>query len=420
MRADVSPEPSYRWTIVLSAAVMLAVAMGLMVNGLSVLIIPLQEAFARSRAEVALINTAGLVGLAAGGILMGRMAEVTSTRAVCLFGAAVFSACVLAASQAQALWQLQLLFFLAGFLGAGALFAPLIANVGNWFGRGAGLALGIASAGQALGQGGVPFVTGLLIGGYGWRAALAILGAASLLLLLPLAALQRPPPRPDAAGAGGPAAGTGSPVPVSPRLVTAMLSAASFFCCTCMAVALVHLVPLIQGRGFGVEQASGIAFGMLLVGILGRIAFGRLADLIGPVPAWMLASAWQTLLVFGFTLVQGLGGFAVFAVIYGFGYAGVMTGVLATTRALAPPARRASVLGIVMVFAWAGHGLGGYQGGWFYDLTGAYTWSYANAAIAGVANLAVLSLLMWLMSGRGRGREREQAEGAPRAPAAAV
>ena len=54
---------------------------------------------------------------------------------------------------------------MAGFFGAGSLFAPLVANVGNWFGAGVGLALGITSAGQALGQGAVPYATAILIGG---------------------------------------------------------------------------------------------------------------------------------------------------------------------------------------------------------------------------------------------------------------
>ncbi|MHA3976822.1 MFS transporter [Halovulum sp. GXIMD14794] len=389
--------PAYRWTVVLTAALVLAVSMGLLVNGLSVLIIPLQESFGQSRAEVAFINTAGLIGLALGGVVMGRVAEATSTRTVALFGAGVFALCVLAASQAQALWQLQFLFFLAGFLGGGALFAPLIANVGNWFGLSAGLGIGIAAAGQALGQGGVPFVLGLMIGEFGWRAALALFGAGSL-LLLPLAALQRTAPREQGVGGAAAPLSSESPVPVPTGVVTVMLSAAVLFCCTCMAVPLVHLVPLIQGCGFTVQEASGVAFGMLLVGIAGRVAFGRLADWIGPLQAWLLASAWQTVLVFGFTRLESLGGFTTYALIYGFGYAGVMTGVLATTRALAPPARRASVLGIVMVFAWAGHGTGGLQGGFFFDLTGGYGWTFANAAFAGIANLAILGTLWWLIN----------------------
>ena len=44
-----------------------------------------------------------------------------------------------------------------------------------------------------------------------------------------------------------------------------------------------------------------------------------------------------------------------------------------------------SKLRIVTLFAWFGHGLGGYRGGLLFDLTGNYTLSYANAALAALA-----------------------------------
>jgi MFS family permease len=127
-----------------------------------------------------------------------------------------------------------------------------------------------------------------------------------------------------------------------------------------------HLVPLFQDRGFSPEDASSVAFLMLVVAIAGRISFGKLADVIGAVPAYLLASIWQTALVLFFIKFESLIGFYIYAVIFGFGYAGVMTGLLNSVRVLTPVSRRASALGIVLVYAWLGHGLGGYQGGFFF------------------------------------------------------
>ena len=62
-------------------------------------------------------------------------------------------------------------------------------------------------------------------------------------------------------------------------------------------------------------------------------------------------------------------------------------------------------MGVILGWAWLGHGLGGFQGGWFYDLTGDYVVSYANAALAGVVNLAIVGTLYWLV--------RRQRGGAP-------
>jgi MFS family permease len=387
-------EPVYRWVIVFASAIMLAVSMGMMVNGFSAFLIPLNDEFGWQRGSVSLINLAGLMGLALGGIVMGRVADRSSTRRVCLLGAIVMGLCIVAASRAQELWQFYLLFFLAGFLGAGSLFTPLVANTGNWFKSGAGLAIGIASAGQALGQGAVPFGIAILIGNMGWRDALTTMGAITLAVLIPLAILIRQPPK--SAQQITPGASTTddqSPVPLPTNAIVAWLGLAVLFCCICMSVPLMHLLPLIHDRGFSLEEAGSVVFVMMVVAILGRVAFGKLSDMIGAIRAYWIASSWQTVMVFGFIQIETLDVFYIYAIIYGFGYAGVMTTVLVCVRVLTPLARRASALGIVTLFGWFGHAIGGYQGGYFFDISGDYTLTYANAAMAGVINLMIVTSL---------------------------
>jgi predicted MFS family arabinose efflux permease len=175
--------------------------------------------------------------------------------------------------------------------------------------------------------------------------------------------------------------------------VVVWLSAAVLLCCACMAVPLMHLVPLIQGHHISAPDASGVLFVMLIAAIFGRVAFGKLADVIGPLPAYFIASLWQTVAVFAFTRIEHLAHFHVFAPVYGFGYAGVMTTVLVTARVLTPASRRATMMGVILAFGWLGHGLGGFQGGYFFDLTGHYTVSFANAALAGLLNLLLVGAL---------------------------
>lgn len=402
--SETSPDPVYRWVIVSASALMLALSMGMIVNGTSVFFIPLFDDFGWQRGDVSLINTAGLVGLAIGGIFMGRIADKTPINRIILFGSIVIGLCMLAASQADTLLQFYLLFFIAGFFGAAALFAPLIANVGSWFKTGAGLALGIAAAGQALGQGGMPYVLALLIGTLGWRNALMSVGITMLVLLILLAMLIKQPPKiapqSDAADADNLLADVGDCVLIAPNIVALWLGAAAILCCITMAVPLMHLVPLIQDRGFPLEDAGSVLLVMLVVAIVGRIAFGKLADLIGAIPTYWIVSCWQTILVFFFLSIDTLQGYYIFAVIYGFGYAGVMTGVLVCVRVLTPVSKRASVLGIVMFFAFLGHGIGGYQGGFYFDLTGNYTLTYAHAAYAGIVNLFLVGALYFTTNHR--------------------
>jgi MFS family permease len=394
---DQSPS-RYRWLIVTAAAAMLAIAMGQLVNGLSAFFAPLEQEFGWTRGDIALINTAGLLGLGLGGVALGFLADRLRIRTVALTGAIATGSATILAARSSSLAELYAIFFLAGAFGGGALFAPLFGLVGGWFRSGAGLAIGIVSAGQAVGQGSIPLLNTMLIQSFGWRDALLLTGSATLLILVLLALLLREPPASQVVP-GGPAVDAAEP-PIRWKISMPLLSAAVLFCCSLMSVPLVHLMPLIQGCGISAPDAGGAFFVMMLSAIAGRVAFGRLADRFGAIPAYFVASAWQTVLVFGFTMLGDLEHFYIFAPIYGFGYGGVMTCVLTTLRVLAPADRRSSATGIVLAFAWLGHGVGGYLGGFFFDLTLGYELAFLAAAAAGILNLSILSIL-WSISSAG-------------------
>lgn len=390
--SDEIVQPSYRWVVVFASALILAISMGSIANGLSAYIVPMQDAFGWQRGEIALINSSGIMGLAFGGLVMGPLADRKGTRPVVLMGVIVLGFCYIAASFATSLWQFYTLFFVAGFFGAGAIFPPIMAAVGNWFHVGAGVAIGIASAGQALGQGGVPFASSFLIRKFGVDGAFTATGLFMLICMVPLALLLRQPPALQGSqGTSNSEEGTGVPT----NVIIATLCVAIILCCTSMSVPLMHLVPLIQDQGIAAQDAASVIFVMLVVAVAGRVAFGKLADMIGALQAYMTATAWMTLLVFGFTYIENLQTFYIYAIIYGFGYAGVMTGVLVSIRVLIPQSRRASAFGIVTMFGWFGHAIGGFQGGLLYDFTGSYTIPYGVAALAGVLNLIVVSSLLW-------------------------
>lgn len=75
-----------------------------------------------------------------------------------------------------------------GGLGFAVLYAPLLSATSEWFERHRGMAVGIVTAGGALGQGVLPFLANMLIDGMGWRLAflaVAIGNLTALGLLLP-------------------------------------------------------------------------------------------------------------------------------------------------------------------------------------------------------------------------------------------
>jgi MFS family permease len=388
-------DPAYGWVVVGVGSIMLAAAVGLASSTISVFIKPLGAEYGWQRGALSLVYSTSVVGLALGGIVMGWFADRVSTRQMCLFGSAVLGGCLLLASLADSLWQFYILFFFAGLLGAGAIMVPLLANIGNWFRFNVGLALGFATAGQALGQGAVPYGAALLVNGLGWRDAFMTMGLLVFVSMIPLALLIRqPPPQPDANGLEGVEDGNNTAGnTLSSNTVIVWLSCAVIFCCICMSVPLMHLVPLFQDKGMSLDDAASVLFIVLLAAVPGRIFFGRLADKIGPLRAYLVASFWQTALVYFFVQLNDTTLFYPFAFFYGFGYAGVMTGIIVCVRVMTPLAQRATALGVVTLFAWVGHGIGSFQGGALFDLTGNYAASYGTAALAGIVNLVIVASL---------------------------
>jgi len=90
----------------------------------------------------------------------------------------------------------------------------------------------------------------------------------------------------------------------------------------------------------------------------------------------------------------------VLSALFGLVFSGAMTSFLSCAREYAPAGRTGLSIGVVMFFGWAGMALGAWQGGLFYDICGDYFVSFANASVAGVANLLVLALLL-LHTGKG-------------------
>ena len=178
-----APESAYRWVIVFVTAVIMAGSLGLIMNGISVFLVPLEQEFGWGRGPASFISFAGLAGISVGGIVMSRISEIIGIQRSVMLGAVVMGLMVLIASRADQLWQFYAIFFIGSFIGGGSLFAPLVANTSRWFKTGVGLAIGIVSGGQALGQGLVPYFGGKAISAIGWSDTLLWMGILMIVLL---------------------------------------------------------------------------------------------------------------------------------------------------------------------------------------------------------------------------------------------
>jgi MFS family permease len=159
-----------------------------------------------------------------------------------------------------------------------------------------------------------------------------------------------------------------------------------------MAVPIVHLVPMLTDQGNTLEYAARALLILMMVGALGRIMGGKLADTIGALPAYMLMSVGQTVSVMWFPHVEGPTALYLLAIFFGFTYSGVMSSLLICTRMMVSARFAGRAMSITAFFGWGGMGMGGFVGGYFYDVTGNYEWSFGFASAAGVVNLFVLTL----------------------------
>ena len=389
-------EPRYGWVMVAIAPAFLALGNGGL-GAISVFIKPLSAEFGWLRGETSFAYLAATLGSGVGGIAMGILADRFSTRHIILLGAIAGGLSFVGLSFLSSLWQFYLYYIVFGLLASAAFFAPLLSNVGAWFTARRGLAIGLVTAGQALGQGMVPYITALLIVGFGWQGAYTGLAIVFLAVLLPMSFLVR-----DAPGSGsairararaGEAGEAAEDFLIRPRHSLAVLSAAAVFCCITMATPLIHAPALASDRGLSPENAARVLLIMLISGALGRVAFGRLADKIGGLHSYMAASLWQTVLVYPFVLVSTPMGFYTMAAVYGFGYAGVMTSLINSALAFSPKAHAGFATAVVALFGWVGMGLGAWQAGFLFDLTGDYKVPFYIAAYSGVVNLWLLGAI---------------------------
>ena len=379
---------NYGWAMVLVVFTLSGLAFGSMAS-ISVFLKPVSLEFGWSRGQTSFAYTIASFASAAFGVIWGQVADKYGTKWFGLAGAISMSLTLLALSSLNSIYQFYLLYFLFGALGSALLFSPLYANVGFWFRENPGLALGIAASGGAVGQAFIPHLSGILILSYGWQSAYIYLALIYISISLPISLLIKESPwRVDARSD---AISEERHFPLSEKAVVAWISFAVIFCCVCMSVPIMHLVPLLTDKGFSLEFSTFVLMLLMICGAFGRIFGGMLGDYIGALPGYFLMSLGQTIFVVWFPhLVSPLGIYVV-AALFGFTYSGVMSSILVCTRMMVSAKFGARAMSLTSFFGWIGMGLGGFLGGYLFDIYGDYTWAFTIAGISGFINLIVLS-----------------------------
>jgi MFS family permease len=372
---------------VLAATVAMAMGFG----GLGLITVfmgPMEADLGWSRSDTSLGYALSTAGMAIGGLFWGRLSDRMDVRILFAIGATGMVGSLLAMSTLQSLLVFYIAHVAYGGFGFSVLYSPLLSTSSEWFPERRGLVTGLVTAGGALGQGLLPFFASFLINAFGWRWAFAGIGCtllAALALALPVLNWPQGTRAPAASSADAPETARAETVTV------AVMALAAFLCCICMGVPVVHMASFIGVICGSPSVGVNSLVIAMIAGTVGRVCCGLIADRIGPLKAYAVASTIQTACVVTFPALGDSLSFMVLSAIFGFGFAGNMTCLSLCVRQAVPATRFGGAIGAVMMVAWAGMASGGYMGGVLFDLSLSYTPSFVLAGMAGILNLAVIS-----------------------------
>jgi len=344
----------------------------------------------------ALAGSLAWFGTAAGGILMGRIAERYGIRSTVMVGAVMICVGLFISTLGQP-WQLWLghgLFI--GLLGNGGLNAPLYVYVSRWFDRRRGSALALISSGSYLAGFVWPTVFERAIANFGWRWTMVAYGVFQLVAILPLAIIYlRPPPDlPLAAKAGGSGGPTPDVLGWNANVVFGLIALAAFLCCVTMSMPQAHLVALCSDLGMSATVGAAMLSVLLGVGLLSRQIWGWISDRIGGLSTALLSSAMQGGAMAGYLFTQDEAGLFTVSAAFGIGFAALIPAYVLAIRELYPVSEAYWRVPMLLFLSGTGMATGPWLAGYLYDLYGYYAPAFATGVASNVANFALLAMLV--------------------------
>lgn len=363
---------------------------------------PIQEGLGTERATIALAGSLAWIGTGAGGILMGWLADRIGLRATVATGACMI-AVGLALASSGSLWALYVGFgLMAGFLGSGGVYPPLLVYVSRWFDRRRGTAIALISSGQYLAGVTWPAVFERGMALLGWQTVLLAYGVLVAVVLLPGTLLLRPPPGPPPAAQRAAEASTAAGRRVAglrPNAAQALLCVAGFCCCIPMSVPQAHLVAFCTDIGISPTRSATMLSVMLACAFLARQAWGALADRIGGLRTILAGSSCQIVAIALFLTTQDEAGLFAVSAVFGLGFAGIIPAYSVAIRDLFPPSEASWRMPLTLFTAMSGMAFGGWFAGALYDSFGFYAPAFATGIAFNLLNLALIGFLVFRTGG---------------------
>ncbi len=389
-----SVERPYGWIVTVASLLMMTIGAG----GYFVVIVglkPVAEDFGGLRWVPSMAYSVTIFGMGLGGIFIGRWSDRSGVGTPALLGAVMVAVGAAVVSVTTNRWTFLLAHgILIGLLGNAALFSPLLANIARWFDRRRGLAVAIVISAQGLAGIVWPAIFRLLIERSSWREAYRVYAVFAVLTMVPLSLLLRP--RAPVVAEHGSTAGGASrlhALGLGTSGVLALLCLAIVGCCAAMAMPIVHILSHTTDLGYPLARAAEVLAVLLGFGFVGRIAWGTVGDRIGGLRMLLLGSASQAIVLSLFLVVDSLSGLYVLSALFGLAFGGIIPSYVLIISTYFPAGSLGWRIATVYFFGAVGMALGGWLGGFIFDLSGAYRGAFAIGLLFNLVNLAVVGSL---------------------------
>lgn len=400
----------YRW-VIFGLSFNNLMAEGGISNMVPVVYVALQAHFGWSAtATSGVFSTAGLVG-AICAPFMGRLLDRTGPRFVLPLGGLLILIGYLSTSFVTELWQLFILYSVIVTLGEIIISDyTTAATLAPWFSRIRGRILGLADAGNALGQFLFLPLAALLIATVGWRDTFRIFGVVFFLLVAPTNfLLQRRPPVQQVASSISATQtletpSVSEPVMAEPpglrqilrRPPVWFLVQARLLAAVAIWITRVHIVAFFVVAGYSPLLAASAIGAAGLVGLVGRPLIGALSDSLGREVVYTLGLGLQSIAI---VIILILGdGQSLWPLILFVGLSGLVEGISsliigAKAADLFPANILGSVMGLMQMGQSLGIMVGPLIGGVLFDLQGNYVMAFTLVVVLKAVSIGC----MWMV-----------------------
>ncbi|MBW1785832.1 MAG: MFS transporter [Deltaproteobacteria bacterium] len=336
----------YGWWNVAGGFVLLFLYAGAGFYSFSIFINPLEDAFGWSRAAISLTMSIYMIVHGVCAPLIGHMIRVYGPKRVMTIAAALSGICFISVSFTPSLWYFYAAYALLAVATTGIGFIPVSEILSRWFVKRRGTAIGFAMVGISFGGFIMAPLVAEIIGRFGWRYSFVFLGVLVWVLGFPVTLFvmkgdpadmgllpdgKKNTSTPDehsgrSADSSFPGhAAEGWPFKAAIRSRAFFFLALTFFFASLAQMGVLqHQVPMILDIGIS-KAAAATALGLTAgLGGVGKLAFGRLSEVLPFKYAPVLCFGLQALGILILLNAESLTVVWVYVFLFGFAMGGVI------------------------------------------------------------------------------------------------